>query len=89
MPPIKIENRSNSEVLDIFFEIEDTKDAILAFKPRITAVLQVDNDRERLRSVDPTTARLLSFELVIWAMPESFISLGGTEPVKIIRMFKV
>ncbi|EMT71505.1 hypothetical protein FOC4_g10010009 [Fusarium odoratissimum] len=43
MSPIKIENRSNGEILDVF----------------------------------------------ICAMPERFISLGGTEPVKIVRTFKV
>ncbi|EXL99585.1 hypothetical protein NOF04DRAFT_5179 [Fusarium oxysporum II5] len=89
MSPIKIENRSNGEILDVCFEIEDTEDETEAFDPRITAVLQTDNDREGLHTGDPIAARQLNFELVICAMPERFISLGGTEPVKIVRTFKV
>ncbi|EXK84486.1 hypothetical protein FOQG_11501 [Fusarium oxysporum f. sp. raphani 54005] len=84
MSPIKIENRSNGEILDVCFEIEDTEDETEAIDPRITAVLQTDNDTS-----DPIPARQLNFELVIWTMPERFISLGGTEPVKIVRTFKV
>ncbi|KAH7219934.1 hypothetical protein BKA60DRAFT_53152 [Fusarium oxysporum] len=84
MSPIKIENRSNGEILDVRFDIEDTEDETEAFDPRITAVLQTDNDTS-----DPIPARQFNFELVIWTMPERFISLGGTEPVKIVRTFKV
>ncbi|RKK11372.1 hypothetical protein BFJ66_g14716 [Fusarium oxysporum f. sp. cepae] len=84
MSPIKIENRSNGEILDVRFEIENTEDKTEAFDPRITAVLQTDDDTS-----DPIPARQFNFELVIWTMPERFISLGGTEPVKIVRTFKV
>ncbi|KAF5705115.1 hypothetical protein FGLOB1_8146 [Fusarium globosum] len=46
--PIKIENRTNSEILDINFEIEDTEDGTGAFELRIEAILQIDNDGEGL-----------------------------------------
>ncbi|CVK95902.1 uncharacterized protein FMAN_13825 [Fusarium mangiferae] len=87
--PIKIETRTNSEILDINFEIEDTEDGTEAFEPRITATLQIDNDGEGLQTGDPTGARQINFELVLWAMPDRFISLGGTDPVKMVRTFKV
>ncbi|KAF5986388.1 hypothetical protein FBULB1_2451 [Fusarium bulbicola] len=83
MPPVEIENRTNSEFLDVRFGIEDTEHATEAFQPRITAVLQIDNDGEGLHTVDQTAARQLNFELVVWAMPGRFNSLGGTDPVKI------
>ncbi|KAG4292740.1 hypothetical protein FPRO06_12228 [Fusarium proliferatum] len=87
--PIKIENRTNSEILDINFEIEDTEDGTEAFEPRMTAILQIDNDGEGLQTGDPTGARQINFEFVLWAMPERFISLGGTDPVEMVRTFKV
>ncbi|KAG7405205.1 hypothetical protein Forpe1208_v015304 [Fusarium oxysporum f. sp. rapae] len=89
MSPIKVENRSNGEILDVRFEIEDTEDETEAFEPRVTAVLQIDNDGGGLHTGDLMAARQLNFELVIWAMPERFISLGGTEAVKIVRTFGV
>ncbi|KAI7759831.1 hypothetical protein LZL87_009154 [Fusarium oxysporum] len=89
MSPIKVENRSNGEILDVRFEIEDTWDETEAFEPRVTAVLQIDNDGGGLHTGDLMAARQLNFELVIWAMPERFISLGGTEAVKIVRTFRV
>ncbi|KAF4442680.1 hypothetical protein FACUT_1843 [Fusarium acutatum] len=89
MSPIKIENRTNSEALDVRFEIEDTENETKASRPCITAILQIDNDGEGLHHGDQIAARQLNFELVIWAMPERFMSLGSTEPVKIVRTFKV
>ncbi|KAL9562247.1 hypothetical protein ACKAV7_013330 [Fusarium commune] len=89
MSPIKVENRSNGEILDVRFEIEDTEDETEAFEPRVTAVLQINNDGGGLHTGDLMAARQLNFELVIWAMPERFISLGGTEAVKIVRTFRV
>ncbi|RKL44194.1 hypothetical protein BFJ72_g3927 [Fusarium proliferatum] len=87
--PIKIENRTNSEILYINFEIEDTEDGTEAFEPRMTAILQIDNDGEGLQTGDPTGARQINFEFVLWAMPEIFISLGGNDPVEMVRTFKV
>ncbi|KAI1039707.1 hypothetical protein LB505_012054 [Fusarium chuoi] len=87
--PIKIENRTNSEILDINFEIEDTEDGTEAFESRITAILQIDNDGGGLQTGVPTGARQINFEFVLWAMPERFISLGGSDPVKMVRTFKV
>ncbi|CVL07057.1 uncharacterized protein FPRN_13850 [Fusarium proliferatum] len=87
--PIKVENRTNGEIIDIHFEIEDTEDGIEAFESRITAILQIDNDGEGLQTGDPAGARQINFEFVLWAMPERFISLGGTDTVKMVRTFKV
>jgi hypothetical protein len=54
-----------------------------AFRPRITAVLQIDNYGEGHHPGDQIAARQLNFELAIWAMPERFFRLGSREPVKI------
>ncbi|KAF5592906.1 hypothetical protein FPCIR_5589 [Fusarium pseudocircinatum] len=90
MSPNKIENRTNSHILDVRFELEHREDEMEeAFRPRIMAILQIDNDGEGFLTKNPIAACQLNCILVLWVLPEIFISLGVMGHIKVTTTLNV
>ncbi|KAH7237150.1 uncharacterized protein BKA55DRAFT_521110, partial [Fusarium redolens] len=89
--PVQIDNRSNDQALDVQFLINDDGEASDTFQPYITGLLQTDDDQQGQRSnnANVTDARELSFELIVWAMPDQFLDLGGRLPLQVVRTFQI